>query len=305
METGKHIHYKMCGHGREHVVRVWVLNDKGEKEPESFLVDRYEPETNAVYQFHGCHWHGHTCLKNRTKRQQKRYEDTCQIDWLIENNGWDTKYNLASNWECEEPIFKKVRLEKEFMPYPHFVVYDFEAILAPLNEHPTEYLTYLSRHIPISVAAHDTLSKEPVYLVDRNPKRLIKRFIEVLTEKQDAIAADALKQHPYPSDFQMLPDKVQKQWRQWVNQVPVISFNSGKYDLNMVKEYFVKKISYNMEDECNEDVFAAKNENDHMFLTTSRFKFLDVKNYVGTGLSLDAWFKSMGCRLQKLMFPYE
>ena len=60
-----------------------------------------------------------------------------------------------------------------------------------------------------------------------------------------------------------------------------------------------------MEDECNEDVFAAKNENDHMFLTTSRFKFLDVKNYVGTGLSLDAWFKSMGCRLQKLMFPYE
>ena len=92
-------------------------------------------------------------------------------------------------------------------------------------------LTYLSRHIPISVAVHDTLSKEPVYLVNKNQKYLIKRFIEVLTGKQEEIAAVALKQHPYPSDFQMLPGEVQKQWSQWVNQVSVIGFNSGKYDL--------------------------------------------------------------------------
>ena len=103
----------------------------------------------------------------------------------------------------------------------------------------------------------------------------------------------------------MLPGEVQKQWRQWVNQVPVIGFNSGKYDLNMVKEYFVKKISYNKEEECNEDMFAAKKENDYMFLTTSKFKFLDVKNYIGPVLSYDAWCTSMGCRLQKLVFPYE
>ena len=44
-----------------------------------FLVDGYEPETNTVYQFHRCHWHGHTCLKNRTKRQQKRYKDACRL----------------------------------------------------------------------------------------------------------------------------------------------------------------------------------------------------------------------------------
>ena len=53
----------------------------------------------------------------------------------------------------------------------------------------------------------------------------------------------------------------------------MIGFNSGKYDLNMVKEYFVKEICYNKEDECNEDVFAAKKENGYMFLATSKFKF--------------------------------
>ena len=54
----------------------------------------------------------------------------CQIDWLIKNNGRDTKYNLVSAWES---ILKKVRFEKKFTPYCHFIVYDFEAILTPLN----------------------------------------------------------------------------------------------------------------------------------------------------------------------------
>ena len=157
----------MCGHGGEHMVKVWVLNYKGKKEPVSFLVDGYKPETKTVYQFHGCHWHGHTCLKNPTKRQQKRYKDTCQIDRLVENNGWDTKYHLVSAWECEEPILKKVTFEKKFTSYPHFIVYDFEARLVPLNEHPTDDLTYLSRYIETSVAVHDTFSKgkgeDPVY----------------------------------------------------------------------------------------------------------------------------------------------
>ena len=90
-----------------------------------------------------------------------------------------------------------------------------------------------------------------------------------MTEKQEAIAADALKM---------------------------------KNGLNMAKEYFLKEISYNEDDECKEDVFAAKKENNYMFLTTPKFKFLDFKNYIGPGLSYDAWCKLMGCRLQKLIF---
>ena len=77
----------------------------------------------------------------------------------------------------------------------------------------------------------------------------------------------------------------------------MIGFNSGKYDVNMVKQYFVKETSYNKEDECGEVVFAAKKENNYMFLSTSKFKFLHVKNYIGPGLSYDAWCKSMGFSL--------
>ena len=50
----------------------------------------------------------------------------------------------------------------------------------------------------------------------------------------------------------------------------------------------MKWISYNKDDECNEDVLAAKKENDYIFLTSSKFKFLEVKNCIGPGLSYDA-----------------
>ena len=72
-----------------------------------------------------------------------------------------------STWECEEPILKRSKFDKKFTSYLHFIVLDFEAILVPLNEHPTDDLTYLSRHIPISLAVHDALNEEreeePVY----------------------------------------------------------------------------------------------------------------------------------------------
>ena len=62
----------------------------------------------------------------------------------------------------------------------------------------------------MSVAFHDILSKEPAYLVDENSEYLTERFIDVLTGEQEPIAADILKQHPYPSDFQMLWGEVKK-----------------------------------------------------------------------------------------------
>ena len=49
-----------------------------------------------------------------------------------------------------------------------------------------------------------------MYLVNERPESLTEWFIKTMTEKQEAIVADVLKWHPYPSDFQMLPDEVKK-----------------------------------------------------------------------------------------------
>ena len=42
-----------------------------------------------------------------------------------------------------------------------------------------------------------------------------------------------------------------------------------------------------------------------MFLTTNEFKFLDIRNYLAPALTYENWCKSLGCKLGKLVFPYE
>ena len=100
-------------------------------------------------------------------------------------------------------------------------------------------------------------------------------------------------------DADSLPIQIEDRWRDSVNQVPVLVFNCGKYDLNLVKEYFLRTLS----DMSN--VKAVKKDNLYMFLTTSRFKFLDVKNHRASGLSYDGWCKANSCETYKLVFPYE
>ena len=56
---------------------------------------------------------------------------------------------------------------------------------------------------------------------------------------------------------------------------------SGKYDLNMLMKYLMKEISFNMGHDYNEDVFTVEQENNYMFLTTSKFKFLYIKGFIG------------------------
>ena len=73
-EIGRHIHHKMCCHGGERQATGWYLNSKGEKDYTTYPVYDYEPETRTVYQFHGCKWHGHACIKDRTKNSARDIE---------------------------------------------------------------------------------------------------------------------------------------------------------------------------------------------------------------------------------------
>ena len=52
-------------------------------------------------------------------------------------------------------------------------------------------------------------------------------------------------------------------YEQWMMQIPVVGFNSGKYDINMVKPYLVKSLKEN-------DLikFVVKKSNTFMCITT-------------------------------------
>ena len=311
---GEHIHHALCGHGGEFSVKIG-----GKK----FFVDGYEPKTRTIFQYYGCKWHGCPCQKSDSSERsskernsldeersserrplgrsqalssEERYSKTIDLEEKMKEQG----FKLISVWECEKPELKNMILEKEFRPYPYFIVYDFEALHKKMDESQTEELTITSRHVPVSVAINDNLTNEPVFIVDQDPGNLINSFIEDLQDRQRKIAEMVECLYPQPeSDDDGGEKKENPIWRNWVNQVPVFGFNSGRYDINMIKEYFVRDLA------IISDVNVAKKENSYMFLSTPNFKFLDIKNYLAPGLSYDGWCRAYGCELQKLAFPYE
>lgn len=82
-----------------------------------------------------------------------------------------------------------------------------------------------------------------------------------------------------------------------MKQLPILGFNSGKYDINIIKNYLVTYFVYeadglNVEEEEEiqtetKDVkqqqafiYVVKRNNNFVFISTQKLKFLDVANYV-------------------------
>ena len=68
-------------------------------------VDGFNPETQTVYQFHGCYWHGHDCALNRGKEfNEKRKKPMAE---LLEETRANTEcirrkgYRVVELYECE------------------------------------------------------------------------------------------------------------------------------------------------------------------------------------------------------------
>ena len=171
-------------------------------------VDGYEPTKETVYEFNGSKWHGYPCQPKRTAREEERYVVTNRKEEAIKGAG----YTLGTAWECAKPPKKRCYLR-------------------------TDDLVYVSKHIPVNVAILDSLSKSPTFIEHEEPKMLVQLFVEELERRRALILEEVVKTYPKPNDFEMLSERDQEDWTEWVDQVAVIGFNSGKYDLIMIKEF--------------------------------------------------------------------
>ena len=307
-QRGIHIHHARCGHG----VERYILGAR---------VDGYHPETKTIFQFHGCFWHGcNQCypderkgfVQQKTKqgnvitkrdsqgqpmRRKDAYGLTLQRTQFLRDSG----YTVVEKWEHEEPTpWAATRgLEKQTETYPYAIVYDFESYQDTSKaERPTRDLLYESEHVPISVSIADTLHPEPEYIVSRDPAELIHRFYQSLERRYEAIRADVVDKFGL-TDIDGISESQGKEILKWINQVPVVGFNSGHYDLKLIRQYFVPLMTQ------DSDVFAAEKNGRIMFINTPKFKLLDVLNYLAPGITYDKWVKTYGATLPKSWLPYE
>ena len=139
--------------------------------------------------------------------------------------------------------------------------------------------------MPVSVSIADTLDPEPEYICSKDTEELISQFYQSLVHPSAAIREDVTQKN-MPPDIEGLSKDQQNLINQWCEQVPVIGFNSGRYDLHIIRKYFVSHLGQ------ENGVFAGEKQGQIMYINTPHFKPLDVTNYLSPGISYDKWVKT-------------
>ncbi|XP_078347123.1 uncharacterized protein LOC144632369 [Oculina patagonica] len=178
-------------------------------------------------------------------------------------------YRVIEAWACEVRKIVVDTPRAQTKSYPHAILYDFEAY-GDNNQRkePTPTLTIENAHVPISVSIGDTLEREPTHICERDPAELVRKFMEELERRGKNIRAQVRAKF-MPKDVGLLPKAQRQKIEEWCNQVPVVGFNSGSYDLNLIKNNFADRLA-------------------------------DT-----TGTSYEKWVKAYGCEATKSWFPYE
>ena len=149
------------------------------------------------------------------------------------------------------------------LSFPHAILYDFEAY-GDKNQRkePTGMFTIENAHVPISVSVGDTLDRGPTHICEKDPAELVRKFMEELERRRKNIRAK-VRAAFMPDDVRMLPKAQRIKSEEWCDQVPVLGLNSGRYDLNLIREHFAERLS-----DTTGKVRVAKNGNKIMFLLT-------------------------------------
>ena len=216
--------------------------------------------------------------------------------------------------------------------YPYRATFDFECFFTGDNlPADTNTLQWSARHVPLSVSVASNVpghEDAQCYITNGDSDKLVADMMSHLHAVSDA-AFESLK----PS-YENVLDKLKmlkEEWDSaeeecgleeaeseanadesktnpfntlagqllgWLRQLPVVGFNSGKYDLNVVKKFFVPLLIHN-------NAAVIKRQNTYMCLSTDQLKFVDICNYLAPGVSYDKYLKAYGCELQKGHFPYE
>ena len=168
---------------------------------------------------------------------------------------------------------------EDYTLFRNFVVFDFEAIcVQSVEANNTLTTSWIGTHVHVSVSISSNLLDELVFLCENDPNRLIISFVaqlETLAEKNKAdlrpkflsveaeiktrlsdvssrlqIISETQPNNSSEKDdsnatknFLRIQQKqlldLRRHFNNYVDTLPVFGFNSGKYDLNLIKAYII------------------------------------------------------------------
>ena len=95
--------------------------------------------------------------------------------------------------------------------------------------------------------------------------------------------------------------ELQQHFGRYVSILPVFGFNSGKYDLNLIKSYLLPYLIH----ERDIQPTVIKKANHFVSFKFGDVQFLDILNFLGGATSLDSFLKAYKTNETKGFFPYE
>ena len=95
--------------------------------------------------------------------------------------------------------------------------------------------------------------------------------------------------------------ELQQHFELYVSTLTVFGFNSGKYDLNLIKSYLLPYLIH----EPDIQPTVIKKANHFVFFKFGDVQFLDILNFLGGATSLDSFLKAYKTNETKVFFPYE
>jgi len=205
---------------------------------------------------------------------------------------------------------EEFKLTEKDLYYPYEIVYDFESRMQELKIiDDSKQLKITNKHIPVSVSVNSNVEgyDQAHFICNEKPEVLIDDFIKYI--HNISLKAEELNKIRYKKIIKFLEklnnydeeNSLYSQFFQWMCEVPVLSFNGSKYDINLMKQYLHKSLA-----DINETVsFAIKKANSYMALKTQHFKFLDIRSYLAPNYSYEAFIKAYKCKLNKGFFPYD
>ena len=267
--------------------------------PDTMYVNFYETHYSYIQDI-GMYCHSYRCQKCgdslwKCPRDLHRHKSVCE--------GGIRRTYPGGVYQPSPKIFQRLDHEgfvviEDLRCYPYRATFDFECYFSderlPAN---SDKLQWSARHVPLSVSVASNVpghEDAQCYVTNGDSDKLVEDMMAHLITISDA-AYDSL----LPSYKDVLDnlkeqarvwDKVaasahgddengtktvnpyktlEKQLQTWLHQLPVLGFNSGKYDLNTIKRFFVPLLIRNSDSE-QASCFVIKRHNSFMCLSFYR-----------------------------------
>ena len=249
-------------------------------------------------------------------------------------------------YSLRETLFEKldnfsIAYPEDYTLFNNLAVFDFEAICVhSVDISNTATTSWIGTHVPVWVSIFSNLLKEPIFLCEKYPNRLIISFVaqlETLSAKNKAdlrpkfleveaeietrlsdissrleiISESQLENSIKAEDSNASKNFIRCQQKQlldlqchfnnYVDTLPVFGFNSGKYDLNLIKSYFIPHL---LNDKAITPT-VIKKTNQFISFKIGDIQFLDIVNFLGGATALDSCLKAYQSKETRGYFPYE